>query len=200
MTPSIVVFDIGNVLVDWHPQAAWLEELGTIEACNNYMERVGFDALNLRGDGGETFADMAREVDDREDARRLVDYVNNYPLTVPNQIPGTWAILDRLKARDVPTHAITNWSAETWPRGLEVHPRLGEVFGTLIISGEVKLLKPDPAIYRLFCETAGVDPADCVFVDDRVYNCDGAKSIGMDAIHFTGARALESDLTARGLL
>ncbi len=200
MTPSIVVFDIGNVLVDWQPHLAWIDELGSHEACDAFMERVDFDARNLRGDGGERFSDMAREIADPDDARRLAEYVDHYKLTMSGVVPGTWDLVDCLQARHVPLHAITNWSAETWPLGIAAHPRLGEIFGTTIVSGEEKLIKPDVEIYKLFCARAGVAAGDCVFVDDRPQNCEGARAIGMDAIHFTGAGALELQLTKRGLL
>ena len=194
-----IVFDIGAVLVDWQPHLAWVEELGD-DGAHAFMERVDFKARNLRADAGETFASLADEIDNPEDARRLREYVTRYSLTVPNEIPGTWAILDRLKARDVPVHAITNWSAETWGEGLRAHPRLDTVFGTLIVSGREGITKPDARIFEIFCERAGVTPEDCIFIDDGLHNVEGAKALGMDAIHFTGAVALETELTARGIL
>lgn len=193
-----VVFDIGNVLVDWQPHLAWPElDRDTVET---FMQRIDFPARNLRGDEGAKFADLAAELPDQTDRDLLDQYVPNYARTVQNAVAGTWELVDRMIARGVPLHAITNWSVETWPEGLKVHPRLGTMFGTLVVSGEVGLIKPDPAIYRLFCDRAGLAAADCVFIDDKPYNCDGARSIGMDAIHFTDAAALETALTERGLL
>ena len=200
MSPSIVVFDIGNVLVDWHPHPVWLDELGSIEAVEAFMERVDFKSRNLRGDNGELFADLAAELPDPEDERLLALYPSRFHLTVKDPVPGTWEIVDQLEARGVPLHAITNWSAETWPEGLKAHPRLGTMFGTTIVSGEVKLIKPDVKIYQMFLDRAELAPADCVFVDDRRENIDGAIAVGMDAIHFIGADALTDGLKKRGLL
>lgn len=200
MTPSVVVFDIGKVLVDWQPHLAWADEFATEAEAHAFMDRVDFFARNLRGDAGETFADMALELDDPEDQRRFAAYVPNYVKTVQNAVPGTWEILDRLKASAVPVHAITNWSAETWPEGLKVHPRLDTVFGTLVVSGREGIIKPDVRIFDLLCDRAGVQPADCVFIDDSLKNVEGARAAGWDAIHFVGAAALEQALQARGLL
>lgn len=199
-TVNTVVFDIGGVLVDWKPHRVWLPELGSHAAVDAFLERIDFYALNLRADAGESFMDLATEIDDPDDARRLTEYVTRYPCTIEDAITGTWAILDRLKDRGVPLHAITNWSAETWPRGLTVQPRLGEVFGTTVISGVEKMLKPDPAIYALLCERAGVAAQDCVFIDDRADNIEAARAFGMDGIHFTDPEALERALIERGLL
>ncbi len=199
MIPSVVVFDIGAVLVEWQPHLAWSDDLGE-EGARAFMERTGFQAKNARADGGETFDRLAEEIDDPEDRRLFREYVTRYSRTVPHEVPGTWALLDLLQARGIPLHAITNWSAETWPEGLRVHPRLDEVFGTLVISGREGITKPDARIFELLCERAGIVPQDCVFIDDGLHNVAGAKAVGMDAIHFTGASALEQELVARNLL
>ena len=200
MTPSVVVFDIGGVLVDWQPHLAWSEALGSEQAAHAFIERTDFRTRIKRGDQGERFTDMALELEDPEDQRLFAAYPMLYARTVQVTIPETWALLDRLRAASVPVHAITNWSAETWPEVLKVHPRLGEVFDTLVVSGRERMVKPDPAIFHLLCDRAGVAPQDCVFIDDVMHNVDGARAIGMDGIHFTSPDALEQGLSKRGLL
>jgi 2-haloacid dehalogenase len=200
MTASVVVFDLGGVLINWQPHLAWMDELGSRAAVDAFMERVSFKARNQRGDGGARFVDLAAEIAEAEDRRRLAEYTALYDATIRDAVPGTWDVVERLHARGVPMHAITNWSAETWPGALRAYPRLAEVFGTIVVSGQEHMLKPDPRIYRLLCDRAGVAPADCVFIDDGMHNVDGARAVGMDAIHFTGAAALEGALRERGLL
>ncbi|WP_171100644.1 MULTISPECIES: HAD family phosphatase [unclassified Ruegeria] len=195
-----VVFDIGGVLVDWKPHLAWVEALGSEEAAHAFIERTGFLEKNARGDNGALFADMALELEDPEDQRLFADYVPLYSRTVEEPIHGTWAILDRLKAQGTPVHAITNWSAETWPEGLKVQPRLGEVFETLVVSGQEGIMKPDARIFHLLCERADIAPEHCVFIDDGLHNVKGAQAVGMDGIHFTSPQALEVALAERGFL
>lgn len=199
MTASVVVFDIGGVLVDWQPHLAYVRELGE-DGARAFLDRIDFHSLNVRGDGGERFADLAQSLADPHDRRRLADYVALYQHTVGTRIEGSWALLDRLKAREVPVHAITNWSAETWPEGLKAQPRLADAFGVTVVSGQEGIMKPDRRIFDILCDRAGVSPADCVFIDDGLHNVEGAKAAGMDAVHFTGADALERALIARGLL
>ena len=198
--PTVAVFDVGNVLVDWQPHLAWMAELGSRAEVEAFMARINFPALNLRGDNGETFEAMAAEIADPEDARRFRAYPDQYALTIPNAIEGTWDIIDRLKTRGTPIHAITNWSAETWPIGVATHPRLGEAFGTTIVSGQEGILKPDARIFKLLCDRAGVAAGECVFIDDRADNVAGAQDAGMDAICFTDPTALEAALNDRGML
>ena len=194
-----VVFDIGAVLVDWNPVLAWSGDLG-VDGATAFLSRIGFDKLNLACDAGASFGAAAGLLDDPGDAARLAKYVERYHLTVPKKISDTWDLLYRLKERGVRVFAITNWSAETWPEGCKVHPELAEVFEVTVVSGQVGMIKPGVAIYQHLCQEAGITAADCVFIDDGLHNCVGAMAAGMDAIHFTGAPALEAALTARGLL
>lgn len=195
-----IVFDIGHVLIRWDPVPPFLPALGTEDAVHAFLKRVDFDSRNLRADGGARFADLAAELPDPADREVLGLYLTNFAASLIAPIEGTWALMDRLREGGHPIHAITNWSAETWPEGIRAHPRLGTSFGTVVVSGQVHMLKPDPAIFRLFCDRAGLAPEDCLFIDDKAENCAGAESIGMEAIHFTTPGALEADLKARGLL
>lgn len=199
MTVDTVVFDIGAVLVDWQPHLAWVDELGE-DGAKAFMTRINFDKINVACDAGARFGDAAALLDDADDATHLARYVAQYKKTVPDKIAGTWNILYELRDANVPLHAITNWSAETWPEGLKAHPELGQVFGTTVVSGDAGVIKPSLAIYRLLCERAHLSPQDCVFIDDGLHNCLGAQAAGMDAIHFHSPDQLEAALLTRGLL
>lgn len=194
-----IVFDIGNVLVRWDARAAFAPGL-TPEAAEAFMERIGFAALNLRGDGGEAWADIATAIADDNDRATFLSYLPNYARAIAEPIEETWVLMDRLRANGHDIHAITNWSAETWETGLATHPRLGTSFTTVIVSGQERVLKPDPAIFAAFCERAGVTPDASIFIDDSERNVAGARAFGMDAIHFTTPEALEASLIERGLL
>ncbi|MFN4057789.1 MAG: HAD family hydrolase [Roseinatronobacter sp.] len=195
-----VVFDIGKVLIEWDARRAFAPDLGSLDAAEAFIARVNFAALNLRADGGERFADLAQEIADPADRAVFETYVPNYALAVPHAIEGTWDLLDGLRARGYAIHAITNWSAETWPVGVAAHPRLGTAFGVTIVSGREQLLKPDPRIFALLCARAGLAPQDCLFIDDSPKNVAGARGFGMEAELFTTPNALEAALVARGLL
>lgn len=195
-----VVFDIGNVLVRWDAAQAFLPALGDHVAVLAFLDRIGFAALNLRGDAGETFAALADEITDPADRALFATYLSNYASTIPEAIEGTWALIPRLRERGLQIHAITNWSAETWPIGLATHPRLATSFGVTVVSGQDRVLKPDPRIFALLCARAGLEPEDCLFIDDSLKNVEGARVFGMQAHHFASPEALENDLKERGLL
>lgn len=194
-----IVFDIGAVLIDWDPVLAFEDAFESREACEAYLARINFDRLNVAGDAGATFALMAELVGDPGDAALLPEYIERYTKSVFTKIDGTWEILRKLRAQGNPVHAITNWSAETWPEGVKAHPELADAFDTLIVSGEVRMVKPSLAIFDLLCERARVAASDCIFIDDGLQNVAGARAAGMDAIHFTSPEALATALRERGV-
>ena len=83
----------------------------------------------------------------------------------------------------IPTGLISNsWGGTTYDTAL-----IQELFDGVVISGEVGLHKPDPAIFRLGAERIGVPPEACLFIDDLRENCEGAEAVGMTAILHRGA-------------
>jgi putative hydrolase of the HAD superfamily len=69
-----------------------------------------------------------------------------------------------------------------------------ELFDGVVISGDVGLHKPQPEIFLLGAERAGVAPEECVFVDDLRENCEGAEAVGMTAVLHRGAEATLPEL------
>lgn len=201
-TPKSVIFDLGMVLIEWDPALAFADVFTTRAAAEDWLDQIDFHAWNRLQDGGRSFADgmAAARAQHGALADPLQDYLAAFHLTIEKPVPGSWEILEALMARDVPLYAITNWSAETWPEAQAVYPRLGQVFRDVVVSGQVAELKPAPAIYRLLLDRNGLAPQDCVFIDDSAANVEGARKLGIDAIHFTDAAALAQALTARGLL
>ena len=107
------------------------------------------------------------------------------------------AVLERLRAAGVPTYAITNYPAEQYRRGVEQYPFL-RGFDGIVVSGEARLVKPDRAIFDLFFSRFGLDPQDCVFIDDSAANVAAARAIGMHAIHYVDPMDLAAALRGYG--
>ena len=195
-----IVFDIGNVLVKWDLERAFIAQLGSEAAVRGFLIRTDFLARNLRADKGERFADLATEIPEPGDAALMAGYPARMGLTIQHRISGTWDVMAGLRAKGHRIHAITNWSAETWPHALTLHPELEEAFEVTIVSGREGMIKPDAAIFGLLCDRAGAVPEDCLFIDDSPKNVAGAEAAGMQAIHFTSPQALDAGLRDRGLL
>ncbi len=93
-----------------------------------------------------------------------------------------WDLAAAARAAGVRTGVLSNsWGTASYPR-----ERLARYFDVQVISGEVGLRKPDPAIFHLAAERLGVPPPACVFVDDLAPNVEAARNLGMVGVHHRG--------------
>jgi 2-haloacid dehalogenase len=199
--PPIPVFDLGNVFVEWDPMLLFRKLFGTEEDAQWFHDNVCTPGWNLEFDAGDTFAEGTARLISRFPKywREIQAFDQRWRETVGPFIQGTIDIHDELIAAEVPTFAITNFSREKWISCLGEWPFL-EKFDGVIVSGIEKLVKPDPRIYRVFCERYALAPETCVFIDDSAVNIASATKFGMQTIHFTGdAKALRKQLIALGL-
>lgn len=196
-----VVFDIGNVLVHWDPRALYRKIFATEDEVEWFITHVCNSDWNLEQDRGRSFAEGVAELTARfpEHAEAIAAYDTRWHETVLGPIDGSVAILEELEARGTPLYAITNFNQHKFKEALQRFPFLG-VFRDTVVSGDERLLKPDPAIYCLLLARNGLSAADCVFIDDSDKNVAGAEAVGMKAIHFTTPGALRSALDGMGLL
>ncbi|KXF78179.1 HAD family hydrolase [Paramesorhizobium deserti] len=201
MEPRVVVFDIGGVLIDWNPAYLYRKLLPDEASVAAFLNEVCNSTWNEQFDAGVPFeegiANLAKDHPDRADL--IEAYWSRWHEMLGGEVPGTSGILERLKTAGVPVHAISNWSAETFPRARAIFPFL-DSFEVLVVSGREKLLKPDAAIFELFLERAGVGVEECIFIDDNATNIAAAAALGFHTEHFQSAAALEERLGLLGLL
>lgn len=197
--PTTVVFDIGNVLLDWDPRYLYRKMFDDHDRMEWFLSNVCTPAWNIEQDRGRTFAEAVSELvavhPHLEAEIRAFD--ERWPETVSQVIDGSLEILQTLRDRGVPNYAITNFSAEKFADARRIWPFL-DSFDGIVVSGEHRLLKPEAAIYRLLLDTHGLSAPDCVFIDDSPKNVDGARAVGMHALHFTGPDRLRADLRELG--
>ncbi|PZU85510.1 MAG: HAD family hydrolase [Shinella sp.] len=201
MNPSAVVFDIGGVLIDWNPVHLYGPIFRDEQATEAFLRDICNAAWNEQFDAGKPFADGIAELISAypDKAELICIYWDRWEEMLGGEIAGTVDILRRLKNARIPVHAISNFSAETFPRAVAVFPFLDQ-FDTLVVSGREGLIKPDPEIFHLFLRRAGLDAADCIFIDDKADNIAAAASLGFHTLHFKDAGQLEERLVSLGLL
>ncbi len=200
--PSTVVFDLGGVLIDWNPRYLYRKLFdGDEAAMEQFLAEICTPAWNERQDAGRPVAEAMAELARRHPERReLIEaYYGRWTEMVRGAIDGTVAILAELKLARLDLHALSNWSAETFPAMRERFEFLAW-FESILLSGEVGLIKPDPRIYRLLLERIGRQPEECLFIDDHPGNVAVAEALGFDAIRFRGPAPLRAVLTEKGLL
>lgn len=201
MSAKAIVFDIGGVLIDWNPAHLYRRLLPDDAAVADFLGSVCTPAWNQQFDAGMPFADGIATLSALHPGKEalIAAYHDRWEEMLVGEIPGTADLLRGLKAAGVPIHAISNWSAETFPIAAARYPVL-DLFDVLVVSGREKMVKPDAAIFHLFLARAGLDAAGCIFIDDNAANVAAAAAIGFDAILFTDAGRLAADLHTRELL
>ena len=199
-TPHIVVFDIGNVLLRWDPRHLYRALFDDEAQMEWFLAHVCDPAWNLEQDRGRTWAEAVEERIARhpEWASRIRAFDERWQETVPGAIEENVALVARLRAAGVPTYAITNFSREKFEESRRRFPWL-DAFDGVVVSAVERLVKPDPAIYRLFLERYGLTAPDCVFIDDSEANVAGAQSVGMGAILYREPMDLAAALRRMGL-
>ncbi len=202
MAARAVVFDVGNVLYGWDPDAFLVRQIADDEARLRFIEETDLYGWHETLDGGRDFAEAAAELSEKFPAyaELISAWGERFGETISDPVPGVHAIVEELDARGVPLFAITNFSADFWPPFHEKERAFFSRFRDIVVSGREKLLKPDPAIYYLALDRFGLKPADALFVDDREINVEGARAVGMHAHLFVGAEDLRIRLEAEGLL
>ncbi len=200
--PTAVVFDVGNVLYGWDPESFLARQLPEDEARLRFIEDVDLWGWHDQLDGGRPFDEAAAELSEKfpDYAAYISAWGERFGETITDPVPGVHAIVEELDERGVPLFAITNFSADFWPPFRAKEDDFFRRFRDIVVSGEEKLLKPDPAIYYRALDRFGLRPDEALFIDDRAINVEGARAVGMNAHLFIGADDLRAWLEAEGLL
>ena len=199
-TIDTVIFDLGNVLIPFNPRWLFRKMLPDEASIDAFFTETGFDAWNIQMDAGLPFAEGVESHSRKFPHRRPLfeAFFARWHETVGEPIAESVDILRMLQQRGIRTYALTNFSAETWPLAVARFPFLSD-FDGIVVSGIERLVKPDPAIYHLLMQRHAVEPSRAVFIDDRLENVEGARKVGLHAIHFAEAMTLRLALRELGL-
>lgn len=196
-----VIFDLGGVLLDWNPRHLYRKLFDDEAAMEHFLATVCTGAWHLRHDAGENFADTCAELkQDHPQFAALIDaFGDRHNEMFAGEIPGSVALLESLAARGTRLYALTNFPAETFPWARERFAFLS-LFRDVVVSGQERVVKPDPRIFRILIDRNAIAPETAIYIDDNARNVEVARTLGMHGIHFTGADALERELVAEGVL
>jgi len=194
-----VVFDLGNVLVRWDPYRPFV---GRLPERDTDAFLVGFDflAFNHRQDAGRSWADARADLaaSAPEHLAAFDLYVEHFADTLTGPVPGSHELVRDLRGAGVRLLGLTNWSAETFHLAEPAAPAIG-LLEDVLVSGEVGVAKPDPRMFALLTQRFGLRPERTVFTDDSATNVAAGAAAGFDAVLFTTAEALRTELLARGV-
>jgi 2-haloacid dehalogenase len=192
-----IIFDFGNVLVDWDPRYLYRKLLDGDQAIEKFLGEVDFFAWNLQHDAGrpfdESIADMCIRFPQYCDLIRAYDL--RYEESISGPIWPTVEILRNLKDAGFPLYGLSNWPADKYDL---VRPKYEffSWFDDIVVSGKVRIAKPDPRIFELLLGRIGRPAQECLFIDDSPKNIAAAQRLGFQTILFRSAGQLKQELSA----
>jgi len=200
--PSAVIFDVGNVLFPWEPRDLYGRLIGDDQALDAFLAEVVTKEWHFQHDAGRPFAETSAELSALypQHADLIAAWGPRFGETLGPAIPGMAELVAELDAAGVPLYGITNFSGEFWRDWAPQHDAIFGRFRDIVVSGDEKLVKPDPAIYALALRRFGLSGPDTVFVDDSPANIEGAAKFGIHAVLFTGAADFRAELVRLGVL
>ena len=202
--PSVAIFDFGGVLVDWNPRHLYRQLIPDADEMEDFLANVTTRAWHEKQDhGGDPVAATQALQALHPDKKELIAaFYGRFDEMCAQTFRPMVELVDRLHGAGTPLYVLSNAPnlLDPWLRGpgRTKHPFFGH-FRDYVVSGLVGVSKPDAAIYELVCRTGGFQPQDAVFIDDVIANVEGARAVGMNAIHHCSAEGTVAELRAMGL-
>lgn len=199
---NAIIFDFGGVLLDWDPRYLYKRYFpGQPQAMDQFLNEIRFYEWNAQQDEGRPFSEAIAVHSERfpHYASLIQAYYDHWEESITGAISGTVDILHKLKQKGYPLYGLSNWSAETFPRARHKYPFFN-LFDEIILSGEVKMIKPDPAIFNLLLNKIRRTASECLLIDDSLPNIISADKLGFATIHFSSPEQLHLELQNLNLL
>jgi 2-haloacid dehalogenase len=200
-TINALIWDLGNVLIDWDPRYVYRTIFDDEEKMKWFFETVCTSEWNEMQDEGRSLEEatetLVKEHPDYEQEIRA--FYGRWEEMLGGAIHGTVEIFSEIRSTNKYRHyALTNWSAETFPIALERYEFL-KWFDGIVMSGEEKMRKPYPAFYQLLLQRYHLKASEALFIDDNLRNIRAAEEMGIHVIHFQSPDQLRSALKEFGI-
>jgi 2-haloacid dehalogenase len=197
-----IIFDFGGVLINWDPHKLFAKYFANDnQAIDKFLAEIDFSGWNLAQDKGYPFAQAVTDLSAKfpQYANLIRAYDVDWEQSITGVIPETVKLIYRLKTAGYLLYGLTNWSSEKFTLVRHKY-EVFDIFEEILVSGEVKLIKPDPAIFRLLLGKIGRQPDECLLVDDSMKNIETANKMGFVTHHFSSPAQLELALYSMHIL
>ena len=195
-----MIFDFGNVLIGWDPENLYRKLIPDPAERRRFLTEVCHGDWNALQDRGRPWDEaIAERVALHPELEPLIRaYRERFPEMLTGPVSEGNAILDKLVAAGFPCFGLTNWSSETYHGNRDAMPFLRHMRYTAV-SGDLKMMKPEPEIFRHLLEKIGQPAERCAFLDDSPKNIAAAKALGIKAVLFKNDGSATRELRALGL-
>ena len=195
-----IIFDFGGVLIDWNPRFMYRQYFENADEMEWFLDNVCTHNWNVQQDAGRSLLDGPEWLVKKNPEYEFLirKFYDQWEDMLNGPISENVSLLEPLKAK-YRLFGLTNWSAETFPIAREKYAFLN-IFEGIVVSGEEKMIKPDPAIYKLILTRYGLQGDECIFIDDNLDNITAARSLGIGGVHFKEGISLAEALKKLDLL
>ncbi|MDR2708778.1 MAG: HAD family phosphatase [Elusimicrobiota bacterium] len=195
-----IVFDVGGVFAIWQPKAIFRKYFKTEADVEKFMKEIDFEGMNSKGDLGISVSALSKEIAEKfpQYAEAILAYDRDWLDTITNEIDGTKDLVGELKKNGYKIYILSNWESDKF-RLFDSKYKILDMADGYIISGDIKKVKPFAEIYNALTQKYNLKGEECVFLDDRLENVEGAKNVGWQAILFKDAKSAEVDLQKLGV-
>lgn len=188
--------------MDWDPRYFFKDYFNDDERMEYFLKHIAEDEWNAEQDRGRQLAE-GTEIQIRkhpEWEKELRAYYDNWTTMLKSDIPQNVAVLRQLGETDYQLFGLTNWSHETFPYALKNYDFFKLFNGKIVVSGEEKLIKPDPKIWYVLLDRYSIKAEESVFIDDNAKNIEVAKQLGFQTVHVRPDTDLKAELLALGVV
>ena len=199
-----IIFDFGKVLVDYDfgkflaifrayaPDDAAFEEFKELMLRDDVYDRFDRGTVPF----AECIAQMQQE--NPRCAAMLGAFDTRFSEVIIGEVEGMRELMISLKANGYRLLGLSNWSEKVYPV-MKEYPDIFSLLDDMVISCEVKYIKPEPEIYHCALKKFGIEASESVFIDDKAVNIAGSKAVGIDGVVFTDTESLKAELAKRGV-
>jgi 2-haloacid dehalogenase len=196
MKIEAIIYDLGNVLIDWNPDYVFNKLFDNDEKKKHFFENICTMEWNEQQDAGRSIKEATDELLQKHPDWKeyIAAYYGRWAEMLGGPIKESVAIFKQLKdSGRYKIYALTNWSAELFPIALKRYSFL-HWFDGRVVSGEEKMRKPFPQFYHLILDRYNLVPEHTLFIDDNLRNIEAARELGIQCIHFQSPEQLRNEL------
>ena len=186
------LFDLGGVFFDWDPKNFFKDKFDNQSEMNFFLDNICNNDWNLQQDNGRLIIDAENDL-----ISKFPNYEEKIKMYYPNHrkmIKGIFhesiELLYELKKKNYSCYILSNWSSETF-EGMTDEYNFLKDFDGMIISGDIKLVKPDKKIFELAIEKFNLTPNETIFIDDRIENINSAQNLNFKTVHLTDPKRIK---------
>lgn len=196
-----IIFDFGGVLMDWNPRYFFKDYFNDDEKMEFFLKNIAVDEWNAEQDRGRSLAEGTEILVEKhpEREKEIRAYYENWSTMLRSDIPKNVEVLRKLANTDYELFGLTNWSHETFPYALANYDFFELFEEKIVVSGEEKLIKPNPEIWNVLLKRYNIKAEESVFIDDNDKNVEMADSLGFITVHVKDDTDLEKELQKIGL-